>query len=152
ATQVSDRVTAAISDPATRSVRVSWFGGEPLMALRVIRQLSAQFVTAADKADVAYAATMATNGSLLSKRTLQLLVHECRLASMDVTIDGPEEIHNLRRAKRNGIGSFHHTIAVLAEAIHDHLVPELTVAIRVNVDLRSREHVPTLLYDLACFG
>src|SRR5262249_54701972 len=56
--RLAARVEATIADPATRRVTVIWFGGEPLLALRVIRELSAGFVAAADAAGKHYTARM----------------------------------------------------------------------------------------------
>ncbi|HWH01950.1 MAG TPA: radical SAM protein [Pilimelia sp.] len=150
--RLASRVEATVADPATRHVGVTWFGGEPLLAMRVIRELSARFVAAADAAGVGYTARMATNGSLLTARTLQILHDECRLGAMDVTIDGPAEVHDRRRVKRNGIGSFHRTVAVLAEAVRSGAVPRLRIGIRVNVDAENEDVVEELLTDLACLG
>lgn len=150
--RLAARVEATIADPATTHVSVTWFGGEPLLALRVIRELSARFIAAADSADKGYSARMATNGSLLTGPTLRMLHHECRLDSMEVTIDGPEALHDQRRIKRNGIGSFHKTIAALAAAVREQAVPKLRIGIRINVDADNEEHVADLINDLACFG
>jgi uncharacterized protein len=150
--RLARRVQRVIADPGVRSVRVNWFGGEPLLALRVIRELSEGFVDAASTHDVAYTATMATNGSLLTRRTLQLLHDTCRLRSIDVTLDGPAQLHDERRLKKNGRGSFHHVTAVLAEAIRDDLVPDLRINVRTNVDANNEDAVADLYYDLACMG
>lgn len=45
--RVAERVEAVIADPVTRHVRVTWFGGEPMLALGVIRELSVRFLAAA---------------------------------------------------------------------------------------------------------
>jgi uncharacterized protein len=95
---------------------------------------------------------MATNGSLLTMRTLELLHLECRLTSMEVTIDGPEEMHDRRRLKRNGRGSFHRIVDVLAQTVRRGLIPQLAISIRINIDHENEESVPDLITDLACFG
>lgn len=146
------RVLAAIADPGTRGVSVTWFGGEPLLALRVVRQMSHAFVAAADAAGKPYSARMPTNGSLLTARTLRVLHDECRLTALEVTIDGPEKLHDQRRVKRNGIGSFHRTMAVLGQAVRDGSVPRTRISIRVNVDVGNEDSVDDLLVDLACCG
>jgi uncharacterized protein len=150
--RLAARVTAAIADPATSRVTVTWFGGEPLLALRVIRELSAEFVAAADAAGKPYAARMSTNGSLLTKATLTMLHRDCKLNSVVITIDGPQELHDRRRIKRNGIGSFHRTIAVLADVVRERSLPDLRIAIRINVDRENEDAVADLIVDLACFG
>jgi uncharacterized protein len=150
--QITRRVEATLAHPASREVRVAWFGGEPLLGLRIINEMSTRFVAAADAAGKKYSAHMATNGSLLRLRTLEHLHRECRLATITVTVDGPQQVHDRRRLKRNGVGSFHHTITVLANAVQQNLVPDLGINIRVNVDSLNEDHVAALIADLSCFG
>src|SRR5579875_1486950 len=150
--RLAARVEATIADPATTHTSVTWFGGEPLMALRVIRELSARFVAASERAGKPYGSRMATNGSLLTTSTLTMLHRDAKLNSMAVTIDGPEELHDRRRIKRNRVGSFHHTVAVLGEVVRERTVPGLGIIIRVNVDNENEHAVGDLVADLACFG
>jgi uncharacterized protein len=146
------RVEAMFAQPATKEVVVAWFGGEPLLAYRVIQEMSARFVSAADAAGKLYSARMPTNGSLLTPRNLTQLHHACRLNAIDVTIDGPERVHDDRRSKRNGVGSFHRTIATLSQVVKDQSAPDLNIGIRMNVDRQNEDYVEDLLVDLACFG
>ncbi|MEV4612773.1 radical SAM protein [Kitasatospora sp. NPDC049258] len=146
------RVEAMLADPSVEAVSVTWFGGEPLLALRVIRELSARFTAAAARHGTRYTARMATNGSLLTVRTLASLHRDCGLEEMELTIDGPEEVHDRRRITRNGRGSFRRTVAVLAETLAEGLAPGLRVGIRVNVDRANEDSVTALLNDLACLG
>jgi uncharacterized protein len=150
--RIAARVEAAFADPATERVNVTWFGGEPLLALRVIRELSARFTAASAATGKPYTARMATNGSLLTARLLAELHHEWKLMAVDITIDGPEATHDQRRIKRNGIGSFHRTVAVLGEVVRDQLAPRLNIGIRVNVDTGNQDTIADLLTDLTCFG
>ncbi len=146
------RVLAMIADPATEEVRIGWFGGEPLLGLRVMREMSAEFTAAADRHGTRYQAKIATNGSLLTARTLRVLREECRVRSIEVTVDGPQEVHDARRAMRNGRGTFLRTLDVLARALADDALPGVRVGLRTNVDTGNEAHVPDLLADLACMG
>ncbi|RKN43948.1 radical SAM/SPASM domain-containing protein [Streptomyces hoynatensis] len=150
--RVAARVEALLADPATEEVVVTWFGGEPLLALRVVREMTGRFLAAAAQHGTRYRARLVTNGSLLTDRTLRELHHELRVEALEVTLDGPQEVHDRRRLKRNGRGSFHRTVGVLARAVREGTVPGLRVGIRINVDEENEEHVPDLLADLACFG
>jgi uncharacterized protein len=144
------RVEAAFAAEATRGVTVTWFGGEPLLALRVIRELSARFVAAATATGKEYSARMATNGSLLTVPTLRLLKDECRLDGLEITLDGPEEVHDRRRLKRNGTGSFRHIVTVLGQALAEDAGPP--ISLRVNIDAENWERVGELIRDLAARG
>lgn len=152
ADRTARRVEAILADPGVSAVSVTWFGGEPLLALRVIREFSARFTAAAEQHGTAYSARMATNGSLLTPRVLRELHDTCALRAMEVTLDGPQEVHDRRRLRRNGRGSFHRTVAALAEVLADGSVPRLRIGIRANVDRENEDAVPELLDDLACLG
>jgi uncharacterized protein len=143
--RVAGRVEEVIADPATRHVRVSWFGGEPMLALGVIRELSARFLRATQAHGKSYSASMPTNGSLLTPRTLKVLREECALDSIEVTIDGPREVHDRRRLKRNGTGSFDQ----ITSTLRDHLPPGLNLTIRVNIDSANEDSVTELIHELA---
>jgi uncharacterized protein len=150
--RLAERVEATIAGQETREVEVVWFGGEPLLALRLIRELSARFVAAADLHRVGYSARMATNGSLLTVATLRELHHHCRLNAIEVTLDGPQAVHDRRRRKRNGTGSYHHIVHVLGEAVRERVAEGLELSIRINVDTENEAGVGELIADLAAHG
>jgi uncharacterized protein len=152
ARRMTDRVLAAIRNPGTSEVRVVWFGGEPLLALRVIREMSAEFVAAAREHRTRYSATVVTNGSLLTRRNLAVLHDDCRVSWAEITLDGPEEIHDRRRLRRNGAPSFRHITTLLSSMLAAGSFPRLGVGIRVNIDHENSDHIPDLLTDLAMQG
>jgi uncharacterized protein len=149
---LAERVLAAIGDPMVKAVFVSWFGGEPLLAMRTIRDLSAQFTAAAAASGTAYRCNMATNGSLLTMRTLERLYQECMLRSVDITIDGPEEHHDARRFLKNGGRSFRRIVTVLRQVQESAQFPELKVNIRINIDHGNEGVVAELITQLGALG
>lgn len=92
--------------PDLRTLDVSWFGGEPLLALDAIRHISTHIIRLARKQDaLRTAASMTTNGVLLTPEVLIELA-ELGCSSFQVTIDGPPSIHDRTRVDRNGKGTF----------------------------------------------
>ncbi|WP_037607086.1 radical SAM/SPASM domain-containing protein [Streptacidiphilus rugosus] len=152
ADRTARRVEALFEDPGTSRVTVTWFGGEPLLALRVIREMSARFTAAAARTGKPYGARMATNGSLLTVRTLEELHREWALNAVELTLDGPQRTHDRRRLRRNGAGSFDRTVAVLAEVLRGGRAPGLRLGIRVNIDQDNEDQVTDLMNDLAALG
>lgn len=146
------RVEAAMADKRTDTVSVTWFGGEPLLGYRVIREMSERFVAQAHATGTRYYARMATNGSLISVPKLTTLHDEFALRHVEITIDGPAAIHDKRRILKNGRGSFDHCIAVLAELDRTGAAPDLRVILRVNIDNENEEFIPDLLPQLAANG
>lgn len=147
-----NRIEAAMDREETELVTVTWFGGEPLMAYRLIGEMSERLVSRAEATKTGYHSQMASNGSLLTVRKVRYLHDSCRLRRLDVTLDGPREIHDRRRNLKNGRGSFDRCVGVLSDVAHDDVAPELSINLRVNVDRENEAHVPALLHDLATAG
>lgn len=129
---------AARVDHAARSgrydtVNVRWFGGEPLMGYAVLRELSGSFTASTDTAGIGYTAKLVTNGALLDARKLRVLHQQCRVSTIEVTLDGPAQTHDASRPLSRGGGSFHHITAVIAAALDTVDLDGLRFLIRSNV-------------------
>ena len=59
--------------PHLESFTVTWYGGEPLLALDIIESLSLKFIDICKKNDIAYGATIVTNGYLLNCAVVEKL-------------------------------------------------------------------------------
>jgi uncharacterized protein len=106
---------------------VQWFGGEPLQALPIIENLSRNFMRLAQTAGVAYAATVITNGYLMTEEVSQRLA-ELGVTTVQISLDGDKHLHDRTRFERPGAGSF--------EKILEHIrlaSPHLSVKLRVHV-------------------
>ena len=108
---------------------VTWFGGEPLMALDIIESLSKRFIEICEDNEVAYSAGMITNGYLLTRKTLELL-KDLKVGFLQITIDGDRDTHNIMRPHVDGSGTFDKILKNLL-ANSDILPP---VSLRINVD------------------
>jgi uncharacterized protein len=86
--------------PRLEHLTVSWFGGEPLLALDIIEELSEAIVEWTNRHGVTYQAEMSTNGYYLSKETLQRLL-KYKVNRFMVTLDGSKDVHDSRRALAN---------------------------------------------------
>ena len=130
---LAERVERAAASGRYDRIGVRWFGGEPLLAFAVLRDLSQRFVASADAAGIGYAAKLVTNGALLDARKLRALHRECRVAAIEVTLDGPAETHDASRPLKNGHGSFRHITTVIAAALAAEELTGLRFIIRSNV-------------------
>jgi uncharacterized protein len=80
---------------------VNFYGGEPLMAQRTLRQL-AEYAKANSPANLVFAVT--TNGTMLRGDIVDFLVtNDFHIL---VSLDGPGEDHDRNRVFPNGMGSF----------------------------------------------
>ncbi|CAO3439663.1 hypothetical protein [Azospirillum argentinense] len=103
---VADAVKAAITDCMARLRRfsLSWFGGEPLMNFPLLHEISAHARTEEARTGCALALSVTTNGYLMDEKVVRAF-GALRVEAIQVTLDGPPEVHNLQR--RHVKGSLH---------------------------------------------
>lgn len=127
-----------------RTLGVTWFGGEPLMAMRVIRRFS-QGLEALERSGVldGWTSDIVTNAFLLRRALVDELV-ALRITSVQVTLDGSRDLHDRRRFLKAGRRpSF--------DAILQNLVSargRIPVNIRVNADASNIGTVDELFEQL----
>jgi uncharacterized protein len=127
----------------TRYLYISWYGGEPLLATEQISYLSNLFIDICDENNIQYFSHITTNGYLLNRQNVDLLI-KLRIKSLQITIDGPENIHNSRRMLKNGGGTYKKILSNLEYAISQNL----DIAIRINIDKTNAHGIEDLLLEL----
>jgi len=115
---------------------VTWFGGEPLLALKQIRKLTKGFKKICKLNNCRYSASMITNGYLLSSEVIREL-SDLKVGFIQVTIDGPRNVHDRRRVLKNGGSTFDVIIKNLKNLIRNKKT--IRVGLRVNVDKENME-------------
>ncbi len=88
-----------------QSVRLTFYGGEPLLSLDLIRAVSEPLREAARERGVSYSFSLVTNGTLLNRACAEELV-ALGLIGAKITLDGPAELHNRSRPYVSGNGSY----------------------------------------------
>jgi len=134
----------ALSDPAC-ALGVALFGGEPLLNPALLRRA----VTDLKKLESSgrqVPIALITNGSLLNRSVRDLVE---LLDRVQVTLDGPRHIHNLRRPYADDRGTYDDIIRGLEETID---ILKGTLVIRINVNTDSVRFVPELLRTLESLG
>lgn len=116
---------------------IAWYGGEPLLGIDSIENITNKLLKNQDK--YSYSANMVSNGYLLDRKMAERL-HSLKVKSVQITIDGPKEIHDKRRVLRSGKGSFDRILANIQQAYD-----LLQITIRVNVDKDNVQEVDKLL-------
>lgn len=88
------------------TLRVDYFGGEPLVNLPFVKACNARMLELGDKHGfVVTPSSMTTNGYLLTKETF-LTLHDLRITSYQVTIDGDRETHDRLRPHMSSKGTY----------------------------------------------
>lgn len=77
-------------------LNISWFGGEPLVALDSVVYLSNEFINICQYNRRKYTSTMTTNGYLLNVDTFNTLL-KCRVLGYQISIDGLKSTHDNQR-------------------------------------------------------
>jgi len=133
--------------PGLQGISVTWYGGEPLLALDIVEDLSTSFMDIGKETKTGYAASIISNGYLLTPETVDKLI-QWQVGSVQVTVDGPARLHNVKRPLKNGRDSFDTILANLAYA-----VTKMKVSVRVNIDKTyDRDVIVELLGELKAAG
>ena len=90
-------------------LNVSWFGGEPLLAMEGVAYLSEQFIKICSFYKVPYRANITTNGYCLDIDTFRKLI-DLHVNYFQITIDGIATIHDKQRTTISGKGSYNRII------------------------------------------
>ena len=140
----SDAISAAFAaidkvgaQQPTRKPEVSLFGGEPLLPTTVeaVRQ------TLKEAEARGMGVGVVTNGVHIATTYRDMIAEYRHLFShFQITIDGPQPIHDARRPFRSGKGSFEPAM----EGIDLLVGLGLRVGLRVNLDAHNVRHLPDL--------
>jgi uncharacterized protein len=125
------------------TIQITWYGGEPLLALNRIQHLSEKILKLCQQYNINYSASMTTNGYLLNKETAQVLKN-LKIEKLQTTLDGPREVHNKKRPLTGKKGTYDVIMSNLKE-----VADIISIMLRVNVDkTTTTEDIVSLLADL----
>lgn len=88
-----------------KTLKVSWYGGEPLLAMDVIENLSHEFIDFCGKRGLEYWAVLISNSYLATPDVAKKLM-EWRVYTDLITIDGVGEVHDCHRCLKSGQPNF----------------------------------------------
>ncbi|MHB1683236.1 MAG: radical SAM protein [Bacilli bacterium] len=125
---------------ATQRLAVTWFGGEPLLGLKQIEEMTAKLKEQiVDQRHLQYDASIVTNGYGLTRKIAERL-RDLGVSHAQITLDGTAEHHNRRRFRKGGDATFDRIVQNIV-ASRD----LLKISIRVNVDSENRESFTPLV-------
>ena len=124
--------------PKVRLFNLSWFGGEPLLAKKILFELSEYANDLSNKNGVKLIGDITTNGLLLDVKTLERLV-SLNQKSFQISIDGDSEHHNKTRLTRTGKESFERIFKRLIDASNTNL--DFSITLRVHVTAYNQDSV-----------
>lgn len=128
------------------SIAVALYGGEPLLnptvASRVVRDLA----KLSAEHSVSVETMLITNGTVLGKEVEDVVE---AVNTVQVTVDGPREVHDARRPFKGGQGSFTTILDNMAKYVD---VYGKKLGLRINVDEHNIDKVVELLDLLVELG
>jgi uncharacterized protein len=128
------------------AVDIAWYGGEPLLELDTMEIISNAIQKECAQQNIQYSSYLITNGTLLSKETRNRLT-SFKIRGIQITIDGPGEIHNHRRPFKGGEGTFDIILSYIREILNDDR--RFKIDLRINIDKENAEYVSDLLKELS---
>ena len=134
--------------PGLSRLHVAWYGGEPLLQEETVYRMSDGLMALCAQHGVRYSAMMVTNGYRLTGDTAQKLAKK-QVSTIQVTLDGDQKTHDMRRIKKDGSPTFERILRNLKEAV---TCPGVSIVVRVNIDKRNAEGVFGLLDVLDAQG
>lgn len=124
-------------------LNITWYGGEPLLNFDVIKYLSQKVKEFTTKNNVHYNSSIITNGYLLNHDYAKFLSKH-NVKTVQITLDGPEEIHNKRRRHKDNL----ETYKVIMENIKNTANLFEDILIRFNVDKTNIKYLDNLASEI----
>jgi uncharacterized protein len=109
-------------------LHITWYGGEPTLAFPVVQEITEQV----KKIDILFeGAGLITNGYLLDKPKIKKL-NELKITDIQITLDGPEDLHDSRRVLANGKPTYRKIVNNIVALMSSSY--EGSCNVRVNLD------------------
>lgn len=133
-----DAVDYIVRTKSDDSVRIQWFGGEPLLGEAVIDRICAGL----QKKGIDYASTIITNGSLITPELAEKMRTVWNINNAQITLDGTREEYLRRKAYVSGYEDAY-------ERVMNGIGLLLDVGIRVSIRLNADDENIDDLFLLA---
>ena len=127
-------------------IYISWFGGEPLMGMDIIFNISEKVINICKKAKKTYVAGITTNGYLLTPETIEKLI-SLKVYSYCITLDGLKNSHDNQRILADGSPTFQRIVDNLRYIKNKVKFRYLSICIRTNFTRTTLDE----LDDFLCF-
>jgi uncharacterized protein len=133
---VRDSVKAMLDArvPKLSMLELSWFGGEPLFAFDVMRELGEHALALCERYGTELRTYITTNAYMLDPDKTDFLI-STNVRNFQITVDGDRETHDRTRHLNGGGATFD---IIWRNLLHLQSRPSsFTVAVRVNVDQKN---------------
>jgi uncharacterized protein len=121
-----------LEDEGYKSIRIRWYGGEPLLRIKQLATIGQQIKADAEELGKGYSGMVVTNGTVLTERVIREL-QALNVDRLEISLDGPPKTHNIQRPGKLGAPTYSAVLAAIlaaSEVFH-------TIILRVNVHSRN---------------
>lgn len=147
---ITSWTSAYLENNKVSTLRIVWHGGEPLLCSNQIKRMMPAIKVVADEAGVNLETQIVTNGLFLFDDVAANLA-KFNLQRVQVTLDGPADIHERRRAPKNGnAGTFNQILSNITNILDKHYIEK--VDLRINIDRENIDRAEELLDILVGTG
>lgn len=125
-------------------IKIGFYGGEPLLNFNMLEYAVRKTRKFCQKHNIRAGFDIVSNGSIWTQEIVDLFYLDNDLDTIQVTLDGPRNIHNKRRYFKNGKGSY----AVIMKNLTLMAKTATVIIIRINVDEDNKNSIPKLIQEL----
>lgn len=137
-----DVVEYIISHSHGKKVSLQWFGGEPLVGMKIISLICRELT---DKG-VEFTSSMISNGALFDQQVIEEARDLWKLKSVQITIDGTEDVYNQVKDYINMKGSPYQQVLGNIRALSE---AGIRVSIRINLGFHNVDDTENLIKELS---
>lgn len=123
-----------------RKLNIKWYGGEPLLAINIIEELSNELINICRKRSIIYEASIITNGYILSVSLFRKLL-KLKIREIIITLDGDKNTHDYLRPHNNKLPTFNTILFNLREISEKVKTHTFSIIIRTNVNKDVLKHL-----------
>lgn len=124
--------------PKDGTLRINWFGGEPLLGTEIIDEITA----ALTKEGIVFSSYIITNGSKITKRLIDQKFQRWNVNDVQITLDGLAKTYEARKRYRDQKTGIFARILKKIETVAN---AGVNVHIRLNIDRENMEELLALI-------
>ena len=133
--------------PHCKTVRIDWFGGEPLLCKDIILQIGEAVEKICRENRVALFGTISTNGYLLDLDLFKKLIN-IKIYEFQICVDGPRHMHNKTRPHKSDPDSYEKIINNLLAIKKNVKSTAFSLGIRCNITPNVEPFLPEYLQTM----
>lgn len=132
---------------SVKHLHINWFGGEPLIRLNSLKDMSQRLQAEADICGCSYSQFLTTNGYMITRSVAKELA-TIGIENVQITLDGNEETHNLLRVHASGEGTYRRVLSACKFVVDNNM----ELLLRINLNRLNFQKIDSLLSDLVSNG